>query len=105
MGRLFVDYNIDPIGNFVILEREEVKERTEGGLFIPDSSKGSSIQAKVRAAGPGMIVNGGTFVPTTVKDGDTVIVDKIAGFEIEDGGKKYLVVRETEIIAIVRRRD
>jgi len=104
MPKLFDEFDVEPIGNFVFLRRDDEKERTEGGLLLPPSAREKSLQATVLAAGPGTVVGGGTFVPTTVKTGDTVIVDKIGGFEIEEGNEKFLVVREPEIIAIVRKK-
>jgi len=103
MGKLFDDYSVEPLGNFVLLKREEAKETTESGLILPMQSQGKSLQAKVLAVGPGTYINN-SFVPTTVKVGDVVMLDTIAGFEIEDCGQKLVVVRETEIIAIVRSK-
>ena len=102
MANLFETYDIQPIGNFVFLRRDDMKDRTEGGLVLPPSAQEKSLQAVVLAAGPGTVVGGGTFVPTTVKEGDLVLVDKIGGFEIEEGREKFLIVREPEIIAIIR---
>ena len=102
MANLLEEFDLKPIGNFVVLRRQESKEMTEGGIHLPYQAQEKSLLATVVSAGPGVIVAGGTFIETTVNAGDIVLVDQIGGFEMDDGsGGKLLVVREPEIIAVV----
>ena len=102
--KLFEDgCEVIPIGNMVILKREETKERSEGGIWLAERAQEKSMMATVLATGPGQAV-GGVFQPATVVVGDKVLVDKIGGFELEVGDEKYLVVREPEIICIIRSK-
>jgi chaperonin GroES len=105
MAKLLEEFEVLPVGNFVILKRGETKEMSEGGIHLIKKSNDKSLQATVLAVGPGSVVNGGSFVPTTVKAGDVVLIDRIGGFELEvNEGEKLLVVREPEIIAVIRRK-
>lgn len=97
-------YELLPIGNQVILERKLADEKSKGGLYLPQTAQEKSLQATVIATGPGLMTSAGVFVETTVKPGDVVLVDKIGGFELDLNGEKVLVVREPEIIAIIKRK-
>ena len=99
--KLFQENEVIPIGNIVVLQRDDAREKSDGGLWLAPNAKEKSLFATVLAVGPGQPV-AGLFVQSTVKVGDTVLVDKIGGFELEFGEEKYLVVREPEIIAIIR---
>lgn len=101
----FLDkYEVTPIGNNVILRRASSEEVSAGGIVLPSSAQEKSLKATVIAVGPGMVVGGGQFVETTVKVGDTVLIDKIGGFELELDDEKVLVMREPEIIAVIKRK-
>lgn len=104
MTKFTEKYELLPIGNQVILERKVADEKSTGGLFLPQNAQEKSLQATVVAAGPGLMTSSGAFIETTVKPGDVVLVDKIGGFEMDLNGEKVLVVREPEIIAIIRRK-
>lgn len=90
-----------PLYDAVLVERIEEVSRTEGGLFIPDSGKEKPQQGKVVAVGYGRITDTGIRVPLDCTEGDLVIYGKYCGFEIELDGKKYLTLRENEILGIV----
>ncbi len=92
---------LQPLSNFVILKRDEKLQQTTGGLFLPSNSQEKSTTATVIAVGPGLWV-GGVFVATTVVVGDKVLIDKIGGFDLEFNEEKFVVVRETEIIAKIQ---
>lgn len=93
------DYIIEPLHDFVLVKRRSKKDKTEGGLYMPSSSVGHQMLADVLAVGPGRDDS------LTVKEGDVVVLDTIAGFPIEIAGEKVTVVREAEIVAIVREID
>lgn len=89
-----------PLHDRVVLERVEQEAKTPGGIFIPDVAKEKPIEATVIACGPGR-VSDGLLVVVTVKPGDKVLIGKYAGIELEHGGKKYVVVREDEILIVL----
>ncbi len=88
--------NIKPLHDRVIVEPEEVKKETQSGLIIPDTAKERPLKGTAIKVG-----NGKLNEPMTVKEGDGVLYGKHAGGEIEIDGKKYLIMRESEILAIV----
>ncbi len=94
---------IQPLYDRVLVEPyEEEEKRTKGGIIIPDTAKEKPQRGKVVAVGEGRILENGQRVPLTVKVGDEVIFGKYAGTEIEVDDKKYLVMREEDIYAIIK---
>lgn len=100
---LFRDYDIEPIGNFLVLKRRVVSDRTEGGLILPEQAQGTSNVAEVLAVGPGLFSADGTRQPMQTSVGDTVIIDKFSGQPITVEGEEVLVARETEVIGVFRK--
>jgi chaperonin GroES len=88
--------NITPLADRVLVEPAPAEEKTASGLFIPDSAKEKPQKGIVVAAGTGK-----KDEPITVKVGDTVLYGKYAGTEISVEGKDYLIMRESDIFAIV----
>ncbi len=80
----------------VLIEPAAAEEKTVGGIIIPDTAKEKPLQGKVIAAG-----NGTKDEEMVVKAGDTVLYGKYAGTELEYEGKKYLVMRQSDILAIL----
>ena len=94
---------IQPLYDRVLVEPyEEEEKRTKGGIIIPDTAKEKPQRGKVVAVGEGRILENGQRVPLTVKVGDEVIFGKYAGTEIEVDDRKYLVMREEDIYAIIK---
>ena len=93
--------NMRPLHDRVVVEPSEQEERTESGLFIPETAKEKPQQGKVLAAGAGRRDDDGERVPMDVAEGDTVLFAKYAGTEIKLDGKKLLIMKETDILAIV----
>ncbi len=87
---------IKPLGTRVLIEVSESEVKTASGLIIPDSAKEKQQKGTVIAVG-----NGTESEKMEVKTGDTVLFGKYAGTEIEDGGKKYLILNQSDILAIV----
>ncbi len=87
---------ITPISDRVIVEAAAAEEKTAGGLIIPDTAKEKPQKGKVIAVGTGK-----KDEPMTVKVGDEVLYGKYAGTEVSIGGKDYLIMRESDIFAIV----
>ena len=88
--------NLKPLADRVLVEPAPAEEKTVGGIIIPDTAKEKPQRGKVVAAG-----NGKKDEPMTVKAGDTVLYGKYAGTEITIDGKEYLIMRESDIFAIV----
>jgi chaperonin GroES len=92
---------IKPLQDRVIVERLEEEEKTAGGIIIPDSAKEKPQQGKVVAVGPGKVLEGGTKLDMTVKEGDKVLFGKYAGSEVKIDGKELLIMREDDILGII----
>lgn len=88
--------NITPLADRVVVEAAAAEEKTAGGIIIPDTAKEKPQRGKVVAAGPGK-----KDEPTTVKVGDTILYGKYAGTEIQVDGKDYLIMRESDIFAVI----
>ncbi len=87
---------IRPLADRVVLEPKEVETKTASGLYIPDTAKEKPQQGVVLAAGPGK-----KDEPMEVKVGDEVLYGKYAGTEVSVDGKKLLIVRQSDILAIL----
>ncbi len=87
---------IKPLADRVLVEPKEAETRTASGLYIPDTAKEKPQEGKVIAAGPGK-----KDEPMEVKVGDEVIYGKYAGTEVTVEGKKYLIVKQSDILAIL----
>ena len=88
--------SITPLGDRVIIEPSPAEEKTAGGIIIPDSAKEKPQKGTVVAVGPGK-----KDEPTTVKQGQTVLYGKYSGTEITVEGKDFLIMRETDIYAVI----
>lgn len=88
--------NLKPLADRVLVEPAPAEEKTVGGIIIPDTAKEKPQKGKVVAAGGGK-----KDEPMTVKAGDTVLYGKYAGTEITVDGKEYLIMRESDIFAII----
>jgi chaperonin GroES len=92
---------IQPLDDRVLVKPIEAEQKTAGGIVIPDTAKEKPQRGKVIAAGPGKVLDDGTRVSLTVKEGDTVLFGKYAGSEIKIDGMDHTIMRESEILAIV----
>jgi chaperonin GroES len=92
---------LKPLGGRVIVEPIEQDEMTPGGIILPETAKEKPQEGKVLAAGPGDRDDKGVRVPMDVKVGDKVLFAKYSGTEIKMDGKKLLIMRESDILAIV----
>lgn len=87
---------IKPLADRVLVEPKEAETKTASGLYIPDTAKEKPQEGKVIAAGPGK-----KDEPMEVEVGDEVIYGKYAGTEVTVEGKKYLIVKQSDILAIL----
>jgi chaperonin GroES len=93
---------IKPIGDRVVIKVVEREEKTASGLFLPDTAKEKPQEGEVVAVGTGKVV-GNSVVALDVKAGDRVIFSKYAGTEVKYDGVEYLIMRESDILAIVEK--
>ena len=97
--------SLKPLGNRVVIEPIEQEEVTAGGIVLPETAKEKPQQGKVLAAGPGDRDEEGKRIPMDVAVGDKVLFAKYSGTEIKMDGKKLLILRESDILAIVESKS
>ena len=88
--------NIKPLADRVLILPAPAEEKTIGGIIIPDTAKEKPLKGEVIAVG-----NGTKDEPMTVKPGDTVLYGKYAGTELEVDGTKYLIMRQSDVLATI----
>jgi chaperonin GroES len=93
--------NIRPLADKVIIQRTEAESKTAGGIVLPDSAKEKPKRGKVIAVGEGKILDNGSRAPMNVKKGQEVLFSSYAGTEVKMDGKEYLIMDESEIMAII----
>jgi chaperonin GroES len=94
-------FNLQPLGDRVVIEREESENRTAGGIVLPDTAKDKPARGKVVSVGEGRRLESGKRVPLQVKAGDRVVFSSYAGDEFKVGERKLLLMREEDILAII----
>jgi chaperonin GroES len=93
---------IKPLADRVLVEPMEADEKTSGGIYIPDNAKEKPQKGKIIAAGPGKASeNSGELIKMEVKEGDIVLYGKYSGTEVTVDGNEYLIMRESDILAII----
>lgn len=93
--------DLKPLGSRVVIEPVEENEVTPGGIVLPDTAKEKPQKGVVLSIGPGDRDDDGKHIPMDVKVGDTVLFQKYGGTEIKVEGKKLLILRESDLLAIV----
>ncbi|MFD1394274.1 co-chaperone GroES [Kroppenstedtia eburnea] len=91
---------IKPLGDRVVLQAIEQEEKTASGIVLPETAKEKPQEGKVVAVGTGRYENG-QKVDLEVKEGDRVIFSKYAGTEVKVGDTEYLILRESDILAVL----
>jgi chaperonin GroES len=92
---------IKPLQDRVIIKRLEEEQKTAGGIIIPDTAKEKPQQGKILAVGPGKVLDNGTRLEMTVKEGDVVLFGKYSGSEVKIEGEEVLIMREDDILGII----
>ena len=92
---------IKPLSDRVVIQPLEAEEKTSGGIYLPDTAKEKPQMGKIVAAGPGKVSDSGQLVKMEVKVGDTVLYGKYSGTDITLEEKDYLIVRESDILAVL----
>ena len=93
--------NVKPLADRVIIKPLEAIEKTKGGIYVPDTAQEKPQEGEVVAAGPGKTSDTGEVIKMEVSVGNKVLYGKYSGTEITVDGEEYLVVRESDILAIV----
>ncbi len=95
--------NLKPLADRVIVKPMEAAEKTKGGIILPDTAKEKPIEGTIVAVGPGKVTEDGKQVKLEVKDGDKVLYGKYSGTEVTVEGEEYLIMRESDIFAIISK--
>jgi chaperonin GroES len=97
------ELKLKPLGDRLVVEPIEREERTASGIILPETAKEKPQEGKVLAAGPGRTDDDGKRIPMDVKVGDTVLYAKYAGTEVKINDKKLLILKESDVLAIVEK--
>ena len=92
---------IRPLDDRVVVKPLDVEEMTPGGIVLPDTAKEKPQTGEILAIGPGKLMKDGDRAPVAVSVGDHVIYGKYSGTEIKVEGKEFLILRESDILAIL----
>jgi len=92
--------NIKPLGDRIIIKVIESEETTKSGIVLPGTAKEKPMQGEVLAVGSGEMVDG-KKIPLELKIGDKVIYSKYSGTEVKMDGNEYLIVRQSDILAVI----
>lgn len=92
---------LKPLGDRVVVKVMEQEEKTKGGIVLPDTAKEKPQKGEVVAVGPGKLLDSGERAPMEVKVGDRIIYARYGGTEVEVEGDEYLILRESDILAIL----
>jgi chaperonin GroES len=90
-----------PLGDRLVVQREVSEERTAGGILLPDSAKDKPTRGVVVSVGDGRVLDDGSRAPLQVKAGDKVLFTTYAGEQIEVDGDEYLLMSESEVLAVL----
>ncbi|AMV34084.1 10 kDa chaperonin [Pirellula sp. SH-Sr6A] len=90
-----------PLGDRIVVQREVSQEKTSGGIFLPDSAKDRPTRGKVVSVGDGRMLENGSRSVLQVKVGDLVLFTSYAGENIEVDGEEYLLMNESEVLAVL----
>jgi chaperonin GroES len=93
--------NLKPLGDRVVVKPSEQEEVTSSGIFLPETAKEKPQQGKIIATGPGARKETGERIAMDVKVDDTVLYAKYAGTSIKLDGQEYLILKESDILAVV----
>jgi chaperonin GroES len=92
---------LKPLGDRIVIELVEAEEKTASGIVLPDSAQEKPQEGKVIAIGTGRVLENGERVALEVKAGDSIIFSKYSGTEVKFEGNEYLILRETDVLAII----
>ncbi len=94
---------VKPLDDRILVKQSEAEERTAGGIVLPDTAKEKPQRGKVIATGPGKLLDSGSRGDMSVKKGDEVFYGKYSGTEIKIDGEEYVILRESDVLAIIEK--
>ncbi len=92
---------IKPLDDRIVVKALDPIDKTKGGIYLPDTAKEKPQEGKVIAVGPGRHSDTGELIKPSVKVGDQVLYSKYGGTEVTVEGEEYLIVRESELLAVI----
>ena len=92
---------IKPLEDRVVVKAQDAEEVSNGGIILPDTAQEKPQQGEIVATGPGKSSDSGNLIKLTVKKGDSILYGKYSGTEITVEGTEYLIMRESDILAIM----
>jgi chaperonin GroES len=95
---------LKPLADRVVVKPSEAEEKTKGGIIVPDTAKEKPVWGEVIAVGPGRVSDDGKQIPMEVKAGDRVLYGKYSGTEVTVDGDELLIMRESDIFAIMPKK-
>jgi chaperonin GroES len=95
------ELNLRPLGERVIVRALPQEEKTKSGIYLPDTAKEKPQQGEVMAVGNGKVTDDGKTIAMSVKTGDKVLYGKYSGTEVKIEGEEFLIIKESEILAIL----
>lgn len=96
--------SLKPLADRVVIKPSPAEEKTKGGIIVPDTAKEKPVWGEVIAAGPGRTTEEGKHIPMEVKVGDKVLYGKYSGTEITIDGEEMLIMRESDIFALMPKK-
>ncbi len=93
---------VRPLADRILVKRVEAEEVVKGGIIIPDTAKEKPQEGKVVAVGPGRLGDDGKRMPMEVKKGDLILMGKYAGTEVKIGGEEHIIMREDDVLAVIK---
>ncbi len=94
---------IRPLADKVLVQRLEAETKTTGGIVLPDTAKEKPQRGKIISVGKGKVLDDGTLKKMQVKKGDVVLFTSYAGTEVKVDGKEYLIMDESDIMAVIEK--
>jgi chaperonin GroES len=94
---------VKPLADRVLIRPIEMTEVKKGGIIIPDTAKEKPVEGEIMEVGPGRLTEDGKKVPMEIKKGDRVLYGKYSGTEVTIDGNEYLIMRESDVFAIVSK--
>ncbi len=93
---------VKPLRDRIVVKALEPEEKTKSGLVLPDTAKEKPQEGKVLAVGTGRVLDDGSTKAVEVKNGDRILYGKYSGTEVTVDGEEYLILREEDILAVVK---
>ena len=96
-----IEMKVRPLGDRLLVKREEATETVRGGIIIPDTAKEKPQEGRVVSVGPGRLDENGKRVALEVKKGDLILMGKYAGTEVKIDGDEHIIMREEDVLAVL----